>query len=239
MKKLLEANIALVALTVILFSYLVSFISTDVVVSDKIYQKYLDEKYDTKYNEYKELDIDLSEFEEELKQFETPAENSSYGWDTFYIDSLFILVPLLLVVLGFSSVFLVLILFHKKLHAIKYVHILKISLLSYLIFEIPRITSAIYFLVFKKEYELKDIHNFESYFSLDKIFDKKQVSPWFWEIVSETGFVYFLFPLLVALFLHYNYKNFKTSLIIGYSFLAYFIVFVLYNTLFWYLFDLI
>ena len=49
------------------FRYLISFISTDVIVNDKIYQKYLDDKYETKYNEYKTLDVALSEFEEKIK----------------------------------------------------------------------------------------------------------------------------------------------------------------------------
>jgi hypothetical protein len=239
MKIFLESNLFLIALLIVSFSYLISFISTDVVMSDKVYQKFLDEKYETKYNEYKELDVDLSEFEEELKQFETTAEDSSYGWDTFYIDTLYVFVPLLLVVLGFSSVFLVLILFHRKLHNIKFTHILKASLLSYLTFEIPRICSAIYFLVFKQEYELKDIHNFESYFKLSKFFDKEQTSTWLWEIVSETGFIYFIFPLLVALLLNYNYKNLKIKALIKYSYITYFIVFTFYNTIFWYLYDLI
>ena len=238
MKKIFESNLFLIALSVIIFSYLVSFISTDVVVSDTIYQEYLDDKYENKYNEYKELDIDLSAFEEELKQFETPAENFSYGWDTFYIDTLYVFVPLLLVVLGFSSVFLVLILFHKKLYSIKFTTIIKASLLSYIIFETPRICSAIYFLIFKEAYELKDIHNFESYFKLSKLFDKKQTPTWLWEIVSETGFIYFLFPLLVAFLLSYNYKNFKLILLIKYSFITYFIVFTFYNTIFWLVYDL-
>ena len=68
MKNFLESNLFLIALLVVSLSYLISFISTDVVMSDKVYQKFLDEKYETKYNEYKELDVDLSEFEE-LKEW--------------------------------------------------------------------------------------------------------------------------------------------------------------------------
>jgi hypothetical protein len=239
MTKFLETNVFLIALLIVVFSYLISFISTDVIVNDKIYQKYLDDKYETKYNEYKTLDVDLSEFEEELKQFETPAVDSSYGWDSFYIDSLFVLVPLLLLVLGFSSTFLVLILFHKKLHKITFVDLLKASLLSYVVFEIPIICSAIYFSLLKKVYEFKDIINFESYFKVNKVFDKEQTSSWLWSIVSETGFVYILFPLLVALIMHSKYKNFKIKLLIGYSYFTYFILFIFYHTVFWYLYDLI
>jgi hypothetical protein len=144
-----------------------------------------------------------------------------------------------LVVLGFSCPFLVLLPFHKKLHIIKFVSLLKASLLSFIIFYIPETLSAIYFLIFKRNYELKDIHNFESFFSLSKLFDNKQTPNWLWDIVAETGFVYFVFPLLVAIFLYVMYKNFKLKSLIGYSYLTYGIVFIFYNTVFWYLFDLI
>jgi len=239
MKKILDSHVLLIALLVIVFCYLVSFIATDVLISDKVYQQFLNQKYEVKYNEYKDLDVDLSEFEDELKQFETSAEESSYGWDTFYIDFLFIMVPLLLVVLGFSGVFLVLILFHKKLNRIKYTALIKMSLLSYILFYIPEIISSIYFLGFNKDYQMKEIGNFESYFFVGKLFDKKNVPSWFWEMVSETGFLYLLFPLCAALMLYVLYKNFKLPLLIGYSYASYFIVFVFYNTVFWYLFDLI
>ena len=162
MKKLLDTNLFLITLFVVIFCYIISFISTDVVLSDKIYQKYLNEKYENKYNEYKDLDIDLSEFEDELKQFEQDAEDTnSYGWDYLYIDLVAITVPLFLVVLGFSGAFLVLILFHKKLHIIKFTAVLKATLLSFMVFYIPEIISAFYFLIFKKNYELKDIKEFE------------------------------------------------------------------------------
>jgi hypothetical protein len=240
MNKILKSNFFLIALSVIVTCFLISFLSNDIVLSDKVYQKYLDEKHEEKYDEYKDLDIDLSEFEDELKRFEqTTAENYGYGWDEFYIDSIFVIVPLLLIVLSFSATFLILILFHKRLHIIKFITLLKASLLSFLIFYIPEILSAIYFLIFERDYELSDIHNFESYFKLNKLFNKESTPQWLWDILTETGFVYLFFPLLVALLLRVMYKNFKTSTLIGYSYLAYIILFFLYNTVFWYLFDLV
>ena len=240
MKKLLDSNIFLIALLVMVFYFIISFISTDIVLSDEIYLKYLDDKYDTKYNEYKDLDIDLTEFEDELKQFEYDAEETTtYGWDYLYIDSIAIIVPLLLVVLSFSATFLILILFHKRLHIIKFVSIVKVALISYVVFYLPEIISAIYFLVFKRNYEMANIKNFGSYFKISKLFNKESTPQWLWGLVSETGFVYLIFPLLVALLLRIMYKNFKTNTLIGYSYLTYAIVFLLYNTVFWYLFDLV
>ncbi|MGZ0016471.1 hypothetical protein [Yeosuana sp. AK3] len=240
MKKLLDSNVFLIVLLVIVLYFIISYISTDVVLSDEIYLKYLDDKYETKYNEYKDLDIDLAEFEEELKQFEQDDnEKITYGWDYFYVDFISITAPLLIVVLGFSATFLILILFHKRLHTIKFVSILKASLISYIVFYVPIIISAIYFLIFKTNYELSDIHSFESYFKLSKFFNKETTPQWLWNILAETGFVYFIFPLIVALLLKVIYKNFRTSILVGYSYLAYIIVFIFYNTVFWYLFDLV
>ncbi len=239
MKKFLDSSTLLITLLVIIISYLVSFVSNDVVLSDKVYQKHLDKKYETKYNEYRNLDIDLTEFEDELKQFEQTADDSSYGWDTFYVDSLFVLVPLLLVSLGFSATFLILILFHKKLYILKYLNILKASLIAFIVFYVPEVISAIYFIIFKKNYQLNDIHNFESYFRFNMFFDKANTSKWLWNIVNETGFVYVLFPLIVGLLLGYIYTNIKKRALIGYSYLAYSIIFIFYNTVFWYLFDLV
>ncbi len=239
MKKLLESNIFLIALAIVIICYLITFISNDVVLNDKVYQRYLDEKYEEKYNEYKDLDIDLSEFEDELNQFEQTADESSYDWEAFYIDSLLVLVPLLLVTIGFSATFLILVLFHKRLNIIKYLDILKVSLVAFIIFYLPEVISAIYFLLFNKNYEFKDIQNFESYFSLSKFFDKDNTPQWLWDIVTEMGFVYLLFPLITGLLLNVIYSKFKRGTLIGYSYLAYFIIFVFYNTMFWYLFDLV
>lgn len=240
MRKILDSNVFLIALLVLVFYFIISFISTDIVLSDEIYLKYLDEEYDTKYNEYKDLDIDLTEFEDELKQFEYDVEETTtYGWDYLYIDTIAIIVPLLLVVLSFSATFLILILFHKKLHVIKFASIAKASLISYIVFYLPEIISAIHFLIFKETYEMKDIQGFASYFKFSKLFNKESTPQWLWDLVSETGFVYFIFPIIVAILLGVMYKNFKTSILIGYSYLAYSIVFLLYNTVFWYLFDLV
>ena len=240
MKKFLDSNVFLIALLVIVFYFIISYISTDVVLSDEVYLKYLDEKYESKYNEYKDLDVDLAEFEDELKQFEHDEEEiTTYGWDYLYIDSISIIVPLLLVVLGFSATFLILVLFHKRLHIIKFTSIVKASLISYVVFYLPEIVSAIYFLIFKRTYEMVDIHRFGNYFKISKFFNKKDTPQWLWDLATETGFVYFIFPFLAALLLKILYKNFNTNILIGYSYLAYVIVFTLYNTVFWYLFDLV
>ena len=141
--------------------------------------------------------------------------------------------------MGFSGTFLVLLLFHKRLHVIKFTFLLKTSLLGYIVFYTPEIISAIYFLIFKNNYELTDIQNFESYFRISKLFNKEHTSEWLWGIVNETDFLYFIYPLIVAILLRVLYKNFKTNILVGYSYLAYGIVYVFYNTVFWYLFDLV
>ena len=239
MKKFLASNVLLIGVLMIVIGYLMTYLTFDIVFNDKIYQRHLSEIYDKKYSEYKDLDIDLSEFQDELNQFEESTAETVYDLESFYIDSLFVLIPLLGLSLGFSGVFLVLILFHKKLHKVRYPDILKTSLFSYSIFYLPDVVSAIYFLIFKREYELKDIKNFDNYFFISEFFSEASTPNWLWEILSETGFHYFLFPLLVAMLLKSIYKQFNLELLTAYSYLTYLVVFIFYNTIFWYLFDLI
>ncbi|WP_166386923.1 MULTISPECIES: hypothetical protein [unclassified Polaribacter] len=239
MKKFLNSNLFLIALIIIIICYIISFISTDVVLSDEVYNKYLNEKFETKYNDFKDLDLDLSDFEDELQEFEqNAAETNTYGWDYLYIDLIAILVPMLIVVFGFSGTFLILLLFHKRLHIIKFSHLLKASFLSYVLFYFTEIISAIYFLIFNNSYQLNDIQSFSSKFTFSTFFVKEETSTWLWKIVSQTDFVFFLFPLFVVLLIKVFYANFKLSLLLRYSYISYLIVFVFYNTVFWYLFDL-
>ncbi|MCV6628674.1 MAG: hypothetical protein OIF50_02320 [Flavobacteriaceae bacterium] len=240
MRNLLNSNIFLIAFAVVLICFLISFISNDVVLNDKVYHQFLNEKYEHKYNEYKDLDIELLEFEKELKQFEQDSEDiNQYSWDAFYVDSIFVLVPLIIFVLSYSATFLIMVLFHKDLYSIKFIQILKTSILSFLVFYIPEIVSSVYFLVFDKNYNLNDLNYFESHFRLNVFFKDNDIPKYLFEVLSQTGFEYFLFPLCSGLMLSILYKNLKCSLIIGYSFFAYFILYIFYNTIIWYLFDLV
>lgn len=78
MIKILKSNLLLIAISVTIICYFISFLSNDIVLTDKIYQKFLDEKYEEKYNEFKDLDVDLADFEDELRKFEQTTENKSY-----------------------------------------------------------------------------------------------------------------------------------------------------------------
>ena len=86
---------------------------------------------------------------------------------------------------------------------------------------------------------MSDIHSFGRCFKISTLFNKETTPQWLWDLVAETGFVYFIFPLLAALMLKVMYENLKTSTLITYSYLAYAIIYTLYNTVFWYLFDLV
>ncbi len=238
MRRFLASNVFLIGVLMIVIGYLMTYLTFDIVINDKVYQHYLSEN-DKKYNEYKDLYIDLSEFQDELDQFEDSTVKSAYDLETFYYDSLFVLIPLLGVSLGFSGVFLVFILYHKKLHKIRFPDILKTSLFSFIIFHLPDVVSAIYFLVFKREYGLNDIDKLEDHFYVNKLFSETNTPGWLWEILSETGFHYVLFPIFVAVLLKIMYKQFSLKLLTAYSYLTYLIVFIFYNTIFWNLFDLI
>jgi len=237
MKRILESKVILLLLVVILLGYIINFINLDVVINDTVWQQHLNEKYDKKYNEYKEFDLDLSEFEDELKEFEEQSvEDTSYGWDYFYVDTLAIVVPLLIVVFGFSCIVLILFLFHKTFTTIKYIIILKATTIAYVLFYIPDIVSNIYFLVFKRDYKMEDIQNFGSVFNTTSFFEKEQFPLWLWTAITDFQLIYILFPVLVALGIKIMYKQFSMGLLLGYCYIAYLIAFVFYEIIMWYIF---
>lgn len=238
MRSILKSHVALIALAVASLVFMLSYTSTDVVMNDQVYQKFLDDKYEDKYDEFKDLDIDLSEFEEELAAFDQDIEENSYGWDELYIDAIFIFVPLFIVAFGYSCTFLIIILFHKQLNVINYLSILKATLLGYLVFYTAEIVAAFYFLLFRTDYQMEDIRKFDAIFKLDFLFDKDSRSGWLWNIAAETSWVYIFFPLIVGLLLYLMFRNLGIWRLIGYSYLAYLIVLIFYHTVFWYLFDL-
>lgn len=237
-KRILSSNWLILACIIVLLCFAINFIATDIVMNDKIYNNYLNEKYESKYNEYKDLDIDLEEFEDELNLFE-PDEDEGYGLDTFSVDLLFVLIPMSGMVIGFSSILLVFFLFDRSLSKIKFAQIAKSSLLSYLLFFVPFIISSIFFLTFKSEYNLNDIHEFENKFRFSNFFAKENTSKWLWDILSDTEIVYVIFPLSVAYLICLLNNNLSFLKIVVYSYLAYLLCFTFYHTLFWYLFELI
>jgi len=238
MKRIFQTNIWLLLLLIIILGYLINFIAIEVVDNNTLWQQHLTEKYDKKYSEYKDLDIDLSEFEDELKEFEQQSvEDDSYGWDFFYTDSIMVLVPILAVTIGYSISLLILLLFHKRLNIIKYLTIVKVTILSYLIFYVPDLISNIYFLVFKSDYKHADISNFNNYFTTTYYFNKENFSDWLWVIMGDIEPIYIIFPLLIALGLKSIYKQFSLGLLLTYCYLTYFISEIFLEIIMWYLFG--
>lgn len=238
MRKLIESKWWLLLIVLVLTGYFLNFLDLDVVKNDNVWQEYLNEKYEKKYNEFKDLDLDLSEFEEELKEFE-PSENqdNSYGWDYFYIDSLNVLVPILVVIFGYSCLLLIFFLFHSNYNIISYKYILKASTIAYFIFYIPEIISNIYFIVFKRNYKIEDVKQFSSAFYTSTYFNKDKLPSWLWAVITDFQFIYIVFPFLVAVCLKFRYKDFSLSLLAGYCYAAYLIAFIFYEILLWYLFG--
>lgn len=237
MNKVLKSSIFFVGLIVVLICYALSYVSSDLVLSDKVYGKYLDQQYQLKYYEYKQLDLDLSDFEDELAQFDS-TNVSEYDWESFYIDSIFILAPMFILLLGYSCTFLITILFHKNLQHIKFGAIIKCTLLAYPVFYLIELLSAFYFLPYNIEYRYEEIVEFQNFFYVKNLFEENGIFSWLRKILAETNYFYFVFPLVVALLLKVMYPNLKKIEIIGNAYLAYTIIFLFYNTVFWYLFDL-
>lgn len=239
MNKILKSNALLLFVMVVLLGYTLNFISLDVVMNDTVWQQHLNKKYDKKYNEYKDMDVDLSEFKDELAAFDQQSANidTSYSWDYFYVDTLTVLVPLLVVVLGYSCLLLLLFLFHKTLNTVKYQAILKVTILSYVIFYIPETLSNIYFLIFKTDYTVESFRKFYRHFHTSSLFNKEQLPSWIWGVISDFDLIYIFFPALVALGLKLLYKQFSIGLLLSYCYLTYIIAFIFNEIIMWYIFG--
>ncbi len=239
MGKILKSNSLLLFLFVLLLGYFIYFISIDVVANETLYNEYLTEKFEKKYKEYKDVDIELEEFKDELEEFEQKTINESWGysWDDFYIDSIHVLLPLIVVVLGFTCILLTLFLFHKLLNQITFLSILNSTVLAYMVFYVPDIIASIYFLIFNRDYKFQDIGKFENNFRLSQFFDKEVLPSWLYTAISDFQLIYILYPLLVAFFIKFLYKSYSFRLLVAYVYVAYFVSFILMELILWYLFG--
>jgi len=240
MKRILKLNTWLLLLSVIILGYVFNYIDLDVVSNTIVLQRYKDINYAKKYNDYKEYGIDISEFQDDIKKIDKDLQvpEQTYTWDDFYIDTLFfVLVPTLIVVFGFSCLFFLFSFVLIKFKSIKYLDILKVTVLSYLLFYIPTVIEIIYFLILKTNYTFNDIKTFNNFFYTSLLFDRQQLVAWQWTVISDFNFIYIIFPALIAIGIKALYKQFSMGLLLAYSYITYLIAFVLYEIIMWYFFG--
>ena len=205
MKKLikatLNANSALLILLFFTFAFCLQLINTDFVNNDKVWYEYLSQKEDQKYND--EYDQYIADFEEDLKGIDLPEEDDAYGWDYFLMDSAMVLTPFIIVCIGLAALIFISFQFTEQLKHIKFSTVFKSSLLAYLFFYTKDLFTAVYFLLFKSNYQYEDIQHINNSitFSLKNAIGFSDKESILYDIYGDLNLYLLAYVLLIPLYL--------------------------------------
>ncbi|WP_321295328.1 hypothetical protein [Marinifilum fragile] len=184
------------------FAFFLQIVNTDYVTNDKVWYEYLAEKEDQKYND--EYDEYLADFEEDLKEIDLPEEDDAYGWDFFLMDSTMVLAPFVIVCLGLTALIFIAFQFSEHLKHITFRNTMNSAILSYLVFFLGDIFSALYFLIFKSDYQYEDVQNINNNlsFALNDVIKIEDKTSWVNDVLADVNLYVFAYILLIPLFLH-------------------------------------
>ncbi|WP_461636525.1 hypothetical protein [Labilibaculum euxinus] len=217
-KVILNANSGLLILLFFTSAFCLQLLNTDFVNNDKVWYEYLAQKEDQKYND--EYDQYIADFEEDLKGIDLPEEDDAYGWDFLLMDSAMILAPFLIVCMGLAALVFISFQFTEQLKHIKFSTVFKSSILAYLIFYTKDIFTAIYFLIFKSNYQYEDIQHINNSiaFSLKDAIGFSDKESILYEIFRDLNLYLLVYILLIPLFLklstNHSYKKLALNILI-------------------------
>lgn len=206
MKKYIQNILNVKGILLILLFYTFAFclhiITTDFVTNDKVWYEYLAKKEDQKYND--EYDEYLADFEEDLKEIDLPEEDDAYGWDFFLMDSTMVLAPFVIVCLGLTALLFIAFQFSEQLKHITFRNTMNSVILSYMVFFLGDVFSALYFLIFKSDYQYEDVQNINNNlsFALNDVIKIEDKASWVNDILADVTLYLFAYILLIPLFLH-------------------------------------
>lgn len=203
-QNILNVKGILLVLLFYIFAFFLQIVNTDFVNNDKVWYEHLAKKEDQKYSD--EYDQYIADFEEDLKEIDLPEEedDNAYGWDFFLMDSTMVLAPFIIVCVGLTILIFISFQFNEKRKNITFYTILKSSILAYFVFYIDDIFNAIYFLVFKSNYQYEDIQkvNDQISFAVSDLTESIDHSSWIFSILKDLNLYLLAYILLIPLFLH-------------------------------------
>ncbi|WP_320017635.1 hypothetical protein [Labilibaculum manganireducens] len=217
-KAILNVNSGLLILFFFTFAFCLQLLNTDFVINDKVWYEYLAQKEDQKYND--EYDQYIADFEEDLKGVDLPEEDDAYGWDFLLMDSVMILAPFIIVCIGLAALIFISFQFTEQLKHIKFSTVFKSSILAYLIFFLDSIFKAIYFLIFKSNYQYEDIQHINDRiaFSLKDAIGFSDKESILYDIFRDLNLYLLAYILLIPLFLklstNLSYKKLALNIFI-------------------------
>jgi len=152
----IELNGWLLFILFCLTLWLLSFVKSEFVVSEQLFNKYMDErmqeKYDSNYNEL------TSEFEDDLDD----TGDTDKFFDSFIDFGLIVLLNTFQFLI-ISIVIYVGLIFINIQNEISYSSIFKIVMIGEFIFFLPKAINYLWFLTIKENYSFEDVRDFDPY----------------------------------------------------------------------------
>lgn len=169
-RSLLDTNSWLVFLFLCLALFLFSFVNTEFIATEELYEQHLASQYSTSTNgEYEAL---AEEYSEDLEK-----QQHEFMIGDVLLDVTLVVVQITIQLFFISSIVYVFCLVFTTLADIRFTRIFKVCMLSEFVFFIPRAIKYSWFLFSSDEYTYLDVKNFHP-FSLSMLFSPGGDNPW-------------------------------------------------------------
>lgn len=212
-----------------LISFLLNYFITEFIQTDALLNQYLEEKYETKYDQYNEFNSDLDGLEFIEEQEDIVWEDLAF--DFFYtLASVTVSIPLLAMVFS-SGYFLT-----NSLYKVKYAVVCKAVLISSFIFLVETCIKAAYFRLIKVDHSFDDFIRFNPV-HLIAFFDRNQVAEWAIPFLEFVNLYEVAFLLSIAFFIAHFYRRDSVKVFVITTG-TYFTAFTVWRILLFYIFKI-
>jgi hypothetical protein len=171
LKSVTEANGWLVFLLFCLVIWLFAFINDEFVVTEELYNQYIQSQMNEKYEDYEAI---ASEFEDDITQ---SLDDSQFDWKENLFDFSIIVIQNIIQLSLISAFLFVALTILQYTDYISFGQLFKIVLISEFIFFIPKTIKYVWFIIHSNSYSLEDVKTF-SPFSLYGITKSYIIADW-------------------------------------------------------------
>ena len=157
-------------------SFLFNFLNDEFVQTDELFNDYLVEQYEYKYEGYEE-------FADDLNNLEFLDESEAIDPEDLFYEALFILLKMIITIPILATIFLSGFFLTNDLSRIRHGLAFKATLISSFIFLLELAIRSLYFSVFKPIYTFEEVGNFKP-FHLISLFDQERINDWLIPIID-------------------------------------------------------
>lgn len=214
--RLLDSNGWLLFTLFCLVLWLFVFTNKEYVVTEQLYNNYVESKMQEKYDDYDQLS---AEFDDDIEDFENEENNQ---WADVLFDFGFVTLQNLLQFTFISAFIYVGLTLKQVTEEITYRSVFKVVITCEFIFFIPKIVKYSWFMFKKNDYGFEDVQNFNP-FSLYGLFEPSEVVEWLTyplKFINVFEVMYIgLLPLGISLISKVKIENVTFPVVTSYLFL--------------------